>query len=94
MALIGSLPLDTLGALAILLVLGYFYATKDNSFFKKRGIPYVRPLPFVGNFGSVLIGRDTFHEAVKPLYNELKKHRIGGIFTGLTPAILVFVIRI
>ena len=89
MALVGSLLWDSTVALLILVVIAYCYGTSTFDYFKKKGIPYVKPLPFVGNFGGVITGRYTINDATKLLYDEVKKHRVGGVFQSRSPAIMV-----
>nr|AFR43486.1 cytochrome P450 [Locusta migratoria manilensis] len=55
MALVtGSWVVD---ALLVVLPLLYWYATRNNSFWRKRGVPYMKPALVVGNMGGVVTGR-------------------------------------
>jgi len=89
MALLGSLLWDSVVAAVLLFVICLWYTTQDFDYFKKRGIPYIKPLPFVGNFWSVVIGRENMMLAIQPIYEKLKHNRFGGIFIAGNPTILV-----
>lgn len=45
---------ETLALIAIVAVLLYLYVTRNHGYWAKRGIPYEKPLPFVGNLREAL----------------------------------------
>lgn len=56
----------------------YFYYTSTFDFFEKRGIPYRKPVIFVGNLGPRLRGKQSFHEFQLETYKYFKGNRFGG----------------
>jgi len=86
---IGSFFWDSIVAFVLIFVLGLWYDTKKLDYFKKRGIKYVQPLPFVGNFWSVVMGRNSMMSAAQPLYEKLKSSKLGGVFIMRNPMIMV-----
>jgi hypothetical protein len=52
----------------------YFYFTRNLSFWKNLGIPYVKPVPFVGNL------RENIGKSLQTLYDENSGKPYVGIF--------------
>ncbi|EFN89039.1 Cytochrome P450 9e2 [Harpegnathos saltator] len=73
-----------IGALAF-----YYFFFKNLSEFKNHGIPYVRPLPIVGNFGQTIIGKKSLGEVLKMLYDEYPKAKYIGMYDLHTPVIML-----
>ncbi|KAH9644881.1 hypothetical protein HF086_007969 [Spodoptera exigua] len=67
----------------------YLYYTSTFNFFEKRGIPYRKPVIFVGNLGPRLRGKQSFHEFQLEVYNYFKGNRFGGIFEGRRPLLTI-----
>nr|ULR85615.1 cytochrome P450 [Spodoptera frugiperda] len=67
----------------------YFYYTSTFDFFEKRGIPYRKPVIFVGNLGPRLRGKQSFHEFQLETYKYFKGNRFGGIFEGRRPLLTI-----
>ncbi|KAJ8722081.1 hypothetical protein PYW08_004483 [Mythimna loreyi] len=65
----------------------YFYYTSTFDFFEKKGIPYRKPVIFLGNLGPRLRGTKSFHEFQLEAYNSFKGNRYGGLFEGRRPLI-------
>ncbi|XP_026734796.1 cytochrome P450 9e2-like [Trichoplusia ni] len=63
----------------------YFYYTKNFDFFEKKGIPYKKPVIFLGNLGPRLRGTQSFHDFQLEAYNYFKGNRYGGLFEGRRP---------
>ncbi|XP_046979973.1 cytochrome P450 6j1-like [Schistocerca americana] len=84
----GSWLLDA--ALPLLLVpLLYWYATRNFDYWKKLGIPYMKPIPYVGNMGSVVIGRKHMGEPVFECYRRAGDAPFMGMFAFDKPILLV-----
>ena len=49
-------------------VLLYLYMTHTHSYWRKRGVPYVKPLPLFGNLKDVVLVRKTLGEVFRELY--------------------------
>jgi hypothetical protein len=53
------------------LVLGailYLYFTRTHGYWRKRGVPYVKPLPLFGNLKDALLFRKNLGEIYRDLY--------------------------
>ncbi|XP_012232608.1 cytochrome P450 6B7-like isoform X2 [Linepithema humile] len=77
--------------LLIGLVLGslYFYLTATFDFWKCRGVPYKKPTVLVGNFGPLLLFRQSLPEGVKEMYQWFKDERFFGVFRVRSPALIL-----
>jgi hypothetical protein len=49
-------------------VLLYLYLTRTHSYWRKRGVPYVKPLPLFGNIKDIMLFRRTTGEVYGDLY--------------------------
>jgi cytochrome P450 family 6 len=67
----------------------YFYFTRNFSFWEKLGVPYAKPLPFVGNLKECVSLKVTIGEHLKNLYNEHSDKPYVGIFSFDKPSLLV-----
>jgi hypothetical protein len=57
-------------AIATLLLSGvlYLYFKRTHDYWRKRGVPYVEPLPLFGNLMDVLLVRKNLGEVYQELY--------------------------
>ncbi|KAL2726635.1 LOW QUALITY PROTEIN: CP9E2 protein [Vespula squamosa] len=81
--------MTTLTLVAIVLSI-YYYIFKDLSYFKKIGIPCIKPWPILGSIGPVLSRQKTMAEVIINAYNLHPKAKYVGFFEFNNP---VFVIR-
>ncbi|XP_049767432.1 cytochrome P450 6j1-like [Schistocerca cancellata] len=82
----GSWLLD---AVLLLVPLLYWYMTRNFGYWKKLGIPYWKPTPFVGNMGSVVLGRKHMGEPVLECYHMAGDARFMGMFAFDQPLLMV-----
>jgi cytochrome P450 family 9 len=67
----------------------YVIGTWTHDHFAKRNIPHMKPVPFFGNMGKIVLRIQSFPEAVVDMYNSVKGHKYGGTYQFLTPIILL-----
>ncbi|CAG2054361.1 unnamed protein product [Timema podura] len=72
----------------ILLFIYYHFNIYFN-YWRDRGVPYVRPLPFFGNIKDLFFQRTSEALHYSWLYNKLDGHRFGGIYLLTKPVLLV-----
>ncbi|KAH8299509.1 hypothetical protein KR044_002001, partial [Drosophila immigrans] len=72
-----------------LLVLLYKWSTAGSSEFKKRGLPFEKPWPIIGNNLDVLLERGSFNKVLSEFYARTRQHKLVGFFNFLTPMILL-----
>ena len=54
---------------------GYKYLTKNNEFFKKRGVKYVEPTLLFGNMFGLMTGRLNGWTVLEEIYNNFKNEK-------------------
>ena len=69
-------------------VLLYYIGTSNYSHFSKQNVPFIKPLPFVGSMGPVLLGKPYLPYLMMETYNKLKDHPYGGLFLLKQPIIM------
>lgn len=79
---------DILVFLSVLVIIFVFYVKRSFAYWKKRGVPYVKPsFPF-GNFGNPAIFNVHAAEKLQKYYCELKSqgHKHGGCYILTSPS--------
>lgn len=56
----------------------YFYYTSTFDFFKKKGVPFLKPVILLGNLGPRIKATKSFHDYQLEIYNHFKGSRFGG----------------
>lgn len=72
----------------ILLFLLYKHATRNFDYWKNRNVPFIKPLPFVGNFYEVCTLKTVMGECIAKLYRQVKAP-FFGIFVFDRPCLIV-----
>ncbi|KAK5641871.1 hypothetical protein RI129_010418 [Pyrocoelia pectoralis] len=72
-----------------LLVVFYYKAIKPPSYWKNRGVPHKKALPFIGNSAIFIHKRKSFYEYVEDLYNDFPNERYYGIHQFCKPVLYV-----
>nr|CAD7438952.1 unnamed protein product [Timema bartmani] len=67
----------------------YYHLNIYFNYWRERGVPYVRPLPFFGNIKDLFFQRTSEALHYSWLYNKLDGHRFGGIYLLTKPVLLV-----
>jgi hypothetical protein len=67
----------------------YFYFTRNFNFWKKLGIPYVKPLPFVGNVKDVVLQKVNIGNSLKTFYDDHSDKPYMGIFVFDQPILVI-----
>nr|CAD7614182.1 unnamed protein product [Timema genevievae] len=73
---------------ALILGLLYILGTWNYDYFSKQNIPYVKPWPFVGNFGPLILRRISFPEYHLRSYRAYKG-RLTGAFQFTRPRTII-----
>lgn len=71
------------------LTIGYFYITRQYSYWEKKGVPFKRPHFLLGSFADMIMNRLSMSEMMVELYKDLKGERFGGIWQIFTPSLLI-----
>ncbi|KAK3912737.1 putative cytochrome P450 6a14 [Frankliniella fusca] len=85
------MELTTILAAAATLLGGlYLFYTYRFTYWKRRGVPFPKPLPLVGNFGFVVTGKKTFSSALKEMALPFKETGYCGVYQWSQPLLLVW----
>nr|CAD7405098.1 unnamed protein product [Timema cristinae] len=84
-----SLLLELFLISASLLALLYYYLSRNEDYWKSRGVPFIQPTTFFGNLKDVVLMRTSEPEQLARLYFQLEGHSFGGIFQSVTPTLLL-----
>jgi cytochrome P450 family 6 len=87
-AMFVSLFLEILVVLAGVFGWLYYYFTAHFNYWKEKGVPYLKPVPFFGNLMEIGLHRKTQAEGFRELYHKLDGHMFGGIFQTRIPMIM------
>ncbi|KAK7793191.1 hypothetical protein R5R35_012834 [Gryllus longicercus] len=67
----------------------YIYATRNFKYWSERGIPYFRPIPFVGNLKEVVTFQRNIGFHLKHIYESVKGQPFKGFFIYDQPALMI-----
>jgi cytochrome P450 len=67
----------------------YFYFTRNFKFWKKLGIPYVKPLPFVGSLKDMVLLKVNIGKSLKTFYDDHSDKPYVGIFVFDQPILVI-----
>ncbi|XP_063223900.1 cytochrome P450 6j1-like [Bacillus rossius redtenbacheri] len=84
-SILADLSLGVAACVALL----YFYMTRNYNCWKERGIPYVKPAPFVGNMWPVFMQRHSIGSYVRHVYEEGLGEPCVGIFALDKPILVI-----
>ncbi|KAE8752540.1 Cytochrome P450 CYP6 [Frankliniella occidentalis] len=79
-----------LAAAAAVLATLYLYYSYRFSYWRKRGVPFPRPLPFLGNIGFFFAGKKGFSSAMLDLVAPFKENGYCGMYMWSQPVLLVW----
>jgi cytochrome P450 family 9 len=67
----------------------YLIGTWTHDHFSRRNVPFLKPVPFLGNMGPVVLRVLSSPELVFDMYNRLEGHKYGGVYEFMNPVILL-----
>lgn len=82
---------ELLAALVALFTALYYYMTRDADYWERRGVPCLKPTPFIGNSKEYVFFSEFRGTVTQRFYNYAKSngHRYLGVFLGQRPVLLV-----
>ncbi|EFN64016.1 Cytochrome P450 6A1 [Camponotus floridanus] len=81
--------LEMLCGIAVIFLAIYYYLTSIYDFWKSRDIRGPKPILIFGNYKDVILNKKCEADYFKDIYDEYKDESVIGIFTGVTPALIV-----
>ncbi|KAL0870367.1 hypothetical protein ABMA27_005377 [Loxostege sticticalis] len=67
----------------------YFYLVKNYDYWKKRGVKFIKPLPFLGSFRDPLFLKQSYTQMMGQWYKKYPNEKVVGYYLGTTPALLI-----
>ncbi|XP_068082054.1 cytochrome P450 6k1-like [Anabrus simplex] len=67
----------------------HWYFNGNFNYWKKKGVPYLKPEPFFGNLRDLTLLRTSTAEMFQKLYHEFEGHPFAGLYQSRTPALLL-----
>nr|QBC73114.1 cytochrome P450 mono-oxygenase [Osmia bicornis] len=81
--------LEIVGFLVAILILLYYYSTSILEYWKERGVKGPKPIPFLGNFKDVYLGKISMNDCFVKAYREFKGEPMVGVFSGHIPHLVL-----
>lgn len=72
----------------VLIFLLYKHATRNFDYWKKKNVPFVKPIPFLGNFYEVFTLKTVMGECIAKMYRQFKAP-FFGIFVFDRPCLVL-----
>ena len=76
-------------ALVAVALSAYYYLKRNYDYFEKRGIPYKKPLPLLGNTWQAVFKLETFVQVLTDLYNFNRNAKYIGFYEFMQPMIMI-----
>lgn len=70
-------------------IAAYLFMTRKFNYWKKRGVFEIKPLPFLGNFASCMVMKQSPGFLFRDLYNSAKGQPYLGLFILDKPCLLI-----
>ena len=75
--------------LPLVLVLLYYYTTKNHDYWEKRNVKYEKPVPVFGTLYDNVVAKKSIVEIAVELYNKYPNEPVVGLYRGTTPELVV-----
>ncbi|XP_061722208.1 cytochrome P450 6B2-like [Cydia pomonella] len=77
-----------LASLIILFAYLYHLSTKKFNYWKKRGVPYAKPIPLLGNYAGYILTKEYIGSEVQKLCKKFPNEPYFGAFYGTEPVLI------
>ncbi|KAJ8732245.1 hypothetical protein PYW08_014975 [Mythimna loreyi] len=75
--------------LPLVLVLLYYYTTRNHDYWEKRNVKYDKPIPVFGSLYDNVMAKKSIIEISDELYNRYPNEPVVGLYRGTTPELLI-----
>jgi cytochrome P450 family 9 len=69
--------------------MAYHYIARNNDYFSKRNVPYIKPVFLFGSAASLIMKKKSLCDHVNSIYTNLDGHKIAGMFDFLRPTYVI-----
>ncbi|XP_015379194.1 PREDICTED: probable cytochrome P450 6a13 [Diuraphis noxia] len=81
--------INVITSCTIIVTIGYYFCVSTFKKWEKLNVPYIKPIPFFGNFLKVAIGKEHHLEFYDKIYYEFAGHKYGGLYQMRTPILMI-----
>ncbi|XP_047985777.1 cytochrome P450 6B6-like [Leguminivora glycinivorella] len=74
---------------AVLVILVYYYGTRNHDYWAKRNVKHDPPVFLFGNNFKGFFGRQSFTQVANDLYNRFPNEKVVGYYRGSTPELYI-----
>ncbi|XP_067009335.2 probable cytochrome P450 6a14 [Anabrus simplex] len=67
----------------------YWYFTCTFGYWKKKGVPHLKPEPFFGNMKELTLLRTSLPELFQKIYHQFESHRYAGVYQSRVPSLMI-----
>lgn len=78
-----------LPVICVVIILFYLIGTKNHDYWKKRGVAYVKPIPFFGTNFKSYTGQQSVVQLATKAYFQFYNEKIVGCFRGTFPELII-----
>ncbi|XP_067007540.2 cytochrome P450 6k1 [Anabrus simplex] len=80
---------EAIAVLTVVFTVAYLYATRHFSYWAKRGVPYIKPLPFMGNVKDLFLLKFSLGGFCMDVYKKMPGKPYVGFFILDRPALVL-----
>ncbi|XP_013192856.2 cytochrome P450 6B7 [Amyelois transitella] len=73
----------------VLLYAFYLFSKRKHNYWKQKGVKSPDPMPVVGNFGKVMLLKESVQKLFQNTYKQYPNEKIVGLYRGFTPMLLL-----
>ncbi|XP_046964289.1 cytochrome P450 6B2-like [Vanessa cardui] len=75
--------------ITFILVVVYYYVTKNHDYWKKRKVPYLKPTLLFGNYKNYILSRRNLPKVTQDICRKFPNEPYVGVFYGTDPALII-----
>ncbi|XP_044590810.1 cytochrome P450 6B2-like, partial [Cotesia glomerata] len=80
---------ETISAILIIIVVIYYWSISTYGYWRERNVSGPDPLPLVGNFKDVLLGKKSFGRWLDNFYDQYPSEKFIGVFIRRQPLLII-----
>ncbi|EDW81111.1 uncharacterized protein Dwil_GK11195 [Drosophila willistoni] len=81
--------LEFIALFIVALALAYRWSVSKYGFFKERGLPFAKPVPYFGNMAKMFFRKQSMFDVIVDLYHKGGNNKVYGIFEQRQPLLML-----
>ncbi|KAJ8718251.1 hypothetical protein PYW08_002488 [Mythimna loreyi] len=74
--------------IVITILVIYYVSIRKFNYWKIRNVPFIKPTPFLGNYGEIFLQHKNYAEGVQGICKKLPDEKFIGAFYGTEPVLI------